>query len=181
MSTHRIRPDAGWILTTKEKGPNGRGLCRLCKTEVPKGCRTFCSEKCIHEWKIQTQPGYVRSLVARRDKGICAGCGLDTEKIERIAGSIRKHDGCCHTDWFWEAIGVKDRRWTGASLWQADRILEVVRGGGGLGLDNYQTLCTACHNRKSKRLAAERAEERRIAKELVAQPLFAGCRSQPHP
>ncbi len=36
--------------------------------------------------------------------------------------------------------------------WEADHILEVVRGGGGCDLSNYQTLCKPCHLAKTKRL-----------------------------
>lgn len=34
--------------------------------------------------------------------------------------------------------------------WNADHILPVFKGGGGRGLDNYQTLCPYCHLRKTK-------------------------------
>ncbi|MDG1950819.1 MAG: HNH endonuclease [bacterium] len=38
-----------------------------------------------------------------------------------------------------------------ADEWQADHILEVRHGGGGCGLDNFQTLCTKCHKKKTKK------------------------------
>jgi 5-methylcytosine-specific restriction endonuclease McrA len=37
-----------------------------------------------------------------------------------------------------------------ADVWQADHILEVRHGGGGCTLDNFQTLCTDCHKKKTK-------------------------------
>jgi 5-methylcytosine-specific restriction endonuclease McrA len=45
--------------------------------------------------------------------------------------------------------------------WEADHIIPVVRGGVGLGLDNIRILCTQCHKKETKRLAAERAKERK--------------------
>lgn len=33
--------------------------------------------------------------------------------------------------------------------WQADHIIAVVNGGGGCGLDGYQTLCVPCHKKKT--------------------------------
>lgn len=36
------------------------------------------------------------------------------------------------------------------SEWQADHIVEVHQGGGGCGLDNFQTLCVDCHKDKTK-------------------------------
>lgn len=40
----------------------------------------------------------------------------------------------------------------GRKGWEADHILEVVYGGGGCGLDNYQTLCVDCHKVKTAEL-----------------------------
>jgi len=37
-----------------------------------------------------------------------------------------------------------------ADVWQADHIIEVRHGGGGCTLDNFQTLCTVCHKKKTK-------------------------------
>lgn len=33
--------------------------------------------------------------------------------------------------------------------WQADHIIPVIDGGGACGLDNFQTLCTSCHQLKT--------------------------------
>lgn len=67
------------------KGPNGRNLCRWCKTEVPKGRRTFCGkESCLHEFNIRRSSSYVRHYVYQRDKGICAICKLNTDKLEKL-------------------------------------------------------------------------------------------------
>ena len=35
------------------------------------------------------------------------------------------------------------------SSWQADHIIEVRDGGGGCGIDNFQTLCLKCHKIKT--------------------------------
>lgn len=36
-----------------------------------------------------------------------------------------------------------------STLWDADHIVPVADGGGECGLENYQTLCIQCHNKKS--------------------------------
>ena len=119
MSTQRSSPGGWlWMKPGLPRGPNGRLLCRYCHQEVPVGRRTFCSTLCVDEWKIRTSPSHVRLLVYRRDHGVCAACGLDT-KARRAAGS--------------------------GHLWQADHIVPVAEGGGECGLENYRTLCTACH------------------------------------
>ena len=81
MSTNRIRKDAGWADNQKlQVGPNGRILCRYCSKETAPPRRTFCSDECIHEWKLRTQPGYLREQIFKRDQGICRICGVQASK-----------------------------------------------------------------------------------------------------
>lgn len=35
--------------------------------------------------------------------------------------------------------------------WEADHIIPVHQGGGGCGIENYQTLCADCHKMKTKK------------------------------
>ena len=60
------------------RGLNGRGLCRWCSLEVPPRRFTFCSPYCVHEWRLRSQPAYLREQVLLRDKGMCGSCGVDT-------------------------------------------------------------------------------------------------------
>src|SRR4051812_13544876 len=77
MSTQRTMP-GGWAdRADLAKGINGRNLCRWCNLEVPKGRQTFCSDWCVDEWRLRTDPGYLRQKVLDRDRGICAVCGID--------------------------------------------------------------------------------------------------------
>jgi 5-methylcytosine-specific restriction enzyme A len=83
-STKRLPDDRGWANQSRlPRGPGGRVLCRRCGKEVPPGRRTFCGDQCVHEWKLTTDPGYQREFVFRRDRGVCADCGLDTEELRR--------------------------------------------------------------------------------------------------
>src|SRR3989442_1319007 len=79
LSTQRAmrggRADAEGLL----RGPGGRALCRWCGLEVPAGRRTFCSNWCVHEWRLRTDPSYLRAAIFERDKGKCALCRLDTD------------------------------------------------------------------------------------------------------
>ena len=59
-------------------GPNGRILCRWCNLETPTGRVTFCSDWCVHEWRLRSDPGYLREQVLKRDRGVCAICRIDT-------------------------------------------------------------------------------------------------------
>ena len=51
--------------------------------------------------------------------------------------------------------------------WEADHILEVVNGGGGCGLDNFQTLCTECHKEKTRKLNKELRDGKSAGKAKV--------------
>jgi 5-methylcytosine-specific restriction protein A len=168
MSTRRTSKEAGWVWrpSTLPRGPGGRALCRRCGQEVPRGRRTFCSAACVHEHKVRTNPGYVRTQVFARDQGVCAVCGLDTVAEEqRLRLEI---SAAAAADWrpaqarFAVRLGADfcSRRKRG--FWDADHIAPVVEGGGECGLDNYRTLCIPCHRSVTaalrRRLAAARRE-----------------------
>jgi len=150
MSTNRRSPGAGWVdPSTLPRGPQGRGLCRLCNVEVPPRRRTFCGDACVERWRLKTDPSFLRQRVGKRDRGRCASCGLRCKDLEkglrllrevltrlgkaRLHGELRK------------ALKIQFRN----TLWDADHIRAVVDGGGECGLDNMQTLCLWCHRAKT--------------------------------
>lgn len=128
------------------QGPNERPLCRWCQLEVPKGRFTFCSEWCVHEWRLRTDPNYLRDQVLARDRGICALCQTDTEaayhELKRSRGTHRIR---LLARW-----GLK--RISRRSLWDADHILPVAEGGGECDISNLRTLCLACHRQETQKL-----------------------------
>ncbi len=141
MSTTRAMR-GGWVdRKSMPRGQNGRGLCRWCSLEVPQGRYTFCSEFCVHEWRLRTQPGYLREKVFERDHGICAECGIDTviasRKLRFARGAKRRELSA-----YW---GLRQR--SRKSLWDADHILPVIEGGGECDLENIRTLCLRCHHK----------------------------------
>ena len=155
VSTQRTMP-GGWA--NREglpKGPNGRNLCRWCDLEVPKGRVTFCSDWCVEEWRLRTDPGYLREKVFERDKGICAVCGVDCEaawiQLKRLRGAARVRT---LLEW-----GVKPR--ARKSLWDADHIVPVVEGGGECDLANIRTLCLKCHRAATAELRKRQLREKR--------------------
>ena len=150
MSTQRAMP-GGWADRARlPKGESGRNLCRWCNLEVPKGRVTFCSEWCVEEWRLRTDPGYVREKVFARDKGVCAQCGVDCEaawrNLRRLRGAARLK---LLREW-----GVKPG-WR-KSLWDADHIVPVVEGGGECDLANIRTLCLKCHRAATAELRKRR-------------------------
>jgi 5-methylcytosine-specific restriction enzyme A len=136
-STQRAMP-GGWVdREDLPRGVNGRCLCRWCNLEVPPGRLTFCSDWCVEEWKLRSNPGHLRERVFERDRGICAACGLNClaeyGRIRRLRGTAKLKAAS-----EWQLRGRK-------SLWDADHILPVSEGGGECDLLNMRTLCLKCH------------------------------------
>ena len=140
MSTRRTQP-GGWAADRR------RSRCRWCGAEVPKGRFTFCGAPCVHEWKLRTDPGYLRAQVFARDRGVCAQCGIDTE-------ALRKNKRILD----YRARRQFEKDWgTRRNLWDADHILPVSEGGGECALSNMRTLCLQCHRKATAALRKRRA------------------------
>lgn len=169
-----------------ERAPDGRSLCRWCKKPIDGSkARRWCSKTCVDEYLVRSSAGVARARVFRRDKGVCAGCGLDTGRVERILKLLRQRAKGWWT-WEWgfrdggpqpnhelhlarweraQRIAAERYRWRdGLHLWEADHIVPVAEGGGSTGLENLRTLCRACHGKESgalrKRLNAARRAQR---------------------
>jgi len=93
----------------------------------------------VEEWKLRTDPGYLRNKVLERDQGVCAACGTDClaawGHLRRLRGAARLK---LVQDW---GINGRSRK----SLWDADHVVPVVEGGGECDLANIRTLCLKCH------------------------------------
>ena len=133
--------------------------------------RTFFSDKCVHEWKLRSDPGYLREVVQQRDKGICAECGRDCEALYCELRNIQKTKDyrACR-----EAIALLNQEGFSLDgysiqrgrLWQADHIVPVAEGGGECGLDNIRTLCTPCHKKATAALRKRMAAAKRGSEQL---------------
>lgn len=161
--------------------------CTWCGEPVPKGCRTWCSNTCWQEFASHCDPSTIRRQVEERDNGVCCECGLDTEWLKQIIRRAARF-GIASSGPQWpcpvnrngrknmlrrsrakriveemQGRGFKPHRhWADRQhLWEADHIVPVIEGGGLTGIDNFRTLCLACHKRASAELAARRAAERR--------------------
>jgi len=144
-SQNRAKPP-GACASLPPKGPSGRRICRQCGHEVPKGKLTFCNDVCVHEWRLRTSPQYLAGQTLKRDKGVCAICGLDTRKAEECIRFFRHLVSNKH-EWF-RATGLpRSIALHGASLAEAHHLLPVHKGGGECGLDNMVTLCWWCHRK----------------------------------
>lgn len=117
----------------------------------------------MHEWRLRTDPGYLREQVFRRDRGVCALCATDTRQL---ASALRR-------------LNWRGRRRRCAELgipyarlrapWDADHIVPVAEGGGECDLANLRTLCLPCHRRVTEELRA-RLRLRQERAECAAAP-----------
>jgi 5-methylcytosine-specific restriction endonuclease McrA len=152
--------EAGWARgVVEEVGVHGRPLCRWCRMEIlAKRRRTFCSGYCVHQWRLRSDPGYLRDHVFLRDKGICLLCRTDTvaayAELKRSRGKAR-----AELLEVWGIRSVTARR----SLWDADHVIPVAEGGGECDLDNLRTLCLCCHREVTADL------RRRLRGQFLAQ------------
>lgn len=133
----------------------GKGICRFCKSLVSAPRRTFCSDSCVHEWKIRSNTKYLRQFIYDRDLGICELCKIDTRYI-RIEIENRRRQSSIQNDnseylIFLKSLNVTEKE-AFRSLWHADHILPVSQGGGESGLDNFRTLCIKCHKLETRKL-----------------------------
>jgi 5-methylcytosine-specific restriction enzyme A len=136
----------------------GHPICRWCRAPIAAPRRkTFCSDACVHEWRLRSSPAYVREQVWKRDGGVCRMCGFDVRGAQRRWRRERppKIDRAARKRWRAER-----------PRWEADHILPVADGGGECGLENYRLLCRACH-------VAVTAQWRRL--KVVVRAAIAGC------
>jgi 5-methylcytosine-specific restriction protein A len=128
-------------------GPNGRPFCRWCSAEVPKGSRSWCSQRCVDEYTATTWPALKRA-VEKRDRGVCQRCGRDTAAQQRAflawlnGPPGRMPYGPVSQQWLAFHGLPTDRA---MSVWfDVDHVVPLADGGTNT-LDNLRTLCVPCH------------------------------------
>lgn len=156
------------------RGPDGKPVCRWCEGPLPKGRRSFCSQRCVDEFVVRSDGNSVRRLVHARDHGVCAHCGIDCDALEKLVRRLNRSKdpvdrakiGPLGRELRARGFVVRlrdDGQYIGlhTSLWDADHIVPVIEGGGVCGLANLRTLCKPCHRNETRALARRRADQRR--------------------
>lgn len=143
-------------------GPNGRRLCRFCQTEVPRGRRTFCSDRCVKEYRIRSSGAALRAAVYERDRGVCALCGRDCAALEQELWRLRERRWQSDQDMERYQARLRELALSPYQLhvWEADHIVPVAEGGGECGLENIRTLCIWCHRKVTAELRRRLADRR---------------------
>jgi 5-methylcytosine-specific restriction endonuclease McrA len=153
------RQAGGWVDPKQlPRSESGRPLCRRCRIEIQKGSgrRTFCSDACVVEWKIRTQPEFAAEQVHARDGGVCTLCARDCDALLRkIRVTKRERRPQRLQELGLPAYLLRRRRY-----WEVDHVTPVVEGGGSCGLANLRTLCWACHKQVTRELGVRRGKIR---------------------
>ncbi len=149
----------------RKRRSDGAWGCRGCGEPIPKNRRTWCSRECDRKFN----PASVLSEVRKRDKDVCAFCGLDHphEKKKWYANK---------PEWIYN-LGVPPEKrismfnshqeWLRAKPTPInyDHIIPFCDGGLTV-LENIRTLCEKCHKKRTKRWHKDRSIRKRGQKVL---------------
>lgn len=152
--------------------PVAPGFCRCtCGQRLTGRQRSWASKACLEAAYERRQIGRgdtkaIRAAVHRRDKSVCAICGLhcdlardrarpghyeEATEAERAVTRFRMHEG------FPSPVG--SRPW-----WQADHRTPLAEGGANT-IENFRTLCVPCHKAETARLAGRLARAKKEARQ----------------
>lgn len=154
------------------------GRCRVCDELRPNRRRSFCSDECRDGYYLVTASDFLRFKVFARDRGVCASCGIDCDALEvRLWGVStmmklprrQQLRAALYTSFDLRKLttselmkfGFRLSPATVVTLWQADHVVPLIDGGG-WGVDNVQTVCTACHFEKTASEATTRAKRKKL-------------------
>lgn len=83
------------MIEPRERRP---GYCTWCRQPVPPKRRTWCSDACVYEYRIRTDPRLMRRELRRRDHEVCKECGLDCRWLARCLRLLGDLDLQVHTE-----------------------------------------------------------------------------------
>jgi 5-methylcytosine-specific restriction endonuclease McrA len=140
--------------------------CRRCfkprtDPDAPEG---LCSISCLEASSEDLSQERLRALVLQRDSGVCAECGINCVELLGEMESLSRHwNRRVYRARVHQLVrigfprGPVERE---ESLWAADHKVEKAAGGAST-LAQTQTLCLACHAKKTGDFASRRANSRK--------------------
>lgn len=129
------------------------GECTWCGGFLPPRRTSWCSEKCLHEFRLRTDSRLQSQLVWERDGYTCQLCQM----------FIPFSESEFHREWKLVIRDLLHRRakpseidearrfvmakhgFAAVGFGEIDHIVPVCEGGGLCGIDNLRLLCSKCH------------------------------------
>lgn len=186
MSSHRKPP----LPASMKVRPPPNGICRWCAQPILNslGHPAYATwhPPCVEEFKLIHWPAVTRAAVLERDKGICARCGCDAERMRRRWVSADRYTWIRHLPPRAERrreqliraarnrLARMGKGWSGGA-WQHDHIRPLVEAEGRIEfwqMANIQTLCSACHVAKGREDNRRRKQARALDGPLVQPSLW---------
>lgn len=134
------------------------GTCAWCNSRpITPPRKKYCGDVCqvfAEMWCNPQSPRTKAWLLIHRQSCACTLCGEDFEEqiVERIL-HLDKYLKRCRRDrpdyWHPSSVTYFLIGSNTADLWEVDHRIPIFRGGQGIGLDNVQVVCTACHRNKT--------------------------------
>jgi 5-methylcytosine-specific restriction endonuclease McrA len=106
----------------------------------------------VHEWRLRSSTSYLRECVFERDRGVCALCRIDTDRLRRAVLRLPFAKRMSELRALQKRGAIHRGR---KSWWEADHITPVVEGGDS-NLENIRTLCIPCHREVTRALRVRR-------------------------
>lgn len=120
-----------------------RGRCRWCGRKIKqKRRRNWCSGECVDSY-MQASTKSIKAQVRKRDRGICALCGLDTIHLRKNLPRIEPF----RSEYL--ALHQIPKYRVGSRFSDIDHVLPVAEGGK-MELPNLRTLCIPCHRVRTR-------------------------------
>lgn len=157
-----------WLSADKAFPSPGKGTCRVCGKTLDCRTRTTCSQECRKRIRLSISTTSQRWHVEARDKGICAQCGCDTYKLERVMREYatnsclrQKMNDAVYgyrpgSQTIYDMLGIPRGRRSGR-WWDMAHVVAIADGGGirpGMTseeiMGNLKTLCLWCHREETR-------------------------------
>lgn len=160
MSTLSKASGRTMSLSDLEKRDN---LCVWCNSApLPTRRHRWCGRDCVdtgHIWCYPQDPVSKAYVFINRQKCACVYCGEDFSSyiqqriLKLYARNIEHQASLKRLD---PGHQVEDNKITygqigygTGDIWHVDHIVPLHKGGQGIGLDNIQVICVACHRHKT--------------------------------
>jgi 5-methylcytosine-specific restriction endonuclease McrA len=142
-------------------------MCRWCHKLLEGRQSSWCSPACEAEVQNRCNWDSARKIALERAKGICAKCGVDTNKVlaafdyyERIWLSMGVLRGWAMPHEFRKACGFSVSMRSGHTL-EINHKIAVAEGGSLCDQENLEGLCLPCHRPHTAQVVRRLAKEKR--------------------